>query len=157
MYARDAEVCELHLPVVGDEQILGLEVPMDHSRKVCRCKRIADVLGQVEQLVAGERALLLELFFERVSVDVLENQVWADSRVIADVEYLNDIGVMKARGGPRLVLKAAEEHLAHLFIEHEVAQGFDRHRPVQIRVMGQIDRSHRTRPEEPVDSVASDL
>ena len=51
-YASDAEVRELHLPVLGDQQILGLEIPMNHTGKVCRRKRIADVLGQVEQIVS---------------------------------------------------------------------------------------------------------
>jgi hypothetical protein len=29
--ARDPEIGDLHMQIVGDEQILGLEIPMDHT------------------------------------------------------------------------------------------------------------------------------
>jgi hypothetical protein len=65
--------------------------------------------------------------------------------------------VLKESGSAGLVLETAEEGLAHFDIEREIAERFDRDGPVEICIVRQIDVPHRTRSEEPVDSVAADL
>ncbi len=130
---------------------------MDDAGNVGRCQCIGDLLGEVEELVSGQRTTVFERLFQGVPVDILEHQVWADLRIVSHIEYLNDIRMLKASRGPGLVLKSAEENLARLGIKREIAKRFHCDRPVQICIARQIDVSHRTCPKEPVDAVAPDL
>ena len=112
-------------------------------------------MRDLEQSLLGEGPLFLEELLQRVSLHILEHEVGPDVWVVSHVEDLNDIRMMEQGRRARLVLEAAQEHLAHLGIEGQVAERLHGDLPVEIGVMRQVDVAHGARPEETLDAVAA--
>ena len=130
---------------------------MDHPGEVGGCQSVTDLLGELKQARWSERPGLLQLVFECAPLDVLEDEIGAEVGIVADVEDLHDVRVMKAGRCARLVLETVEEDLPHLGCEHEVAQDLERNRAVELRIVSQVDVPHRPRADEPFHLVATDL
>jgi len=134
--------------------VITVPLPIAHLLETTRG---AHLLSEVQELLFGKWPVLLQEPLERLPFDVLEHEIGAERWVVADVEDLHDVWMVKERGRARLVLEAAQEHLAHLFVEYDVAQGLHGDRPAELRVVGEVHVPHRARPEEPVDPIAADL
>ncbi|KAM0859882.1 hypothetical protein ACQ4PT_046899 [Festuca glaucescens] len=80
--ARQAEVADLEVAVGVEEQVAGLEVPVDHVRRV-------DVLEPAQQLVQEVLTVLLGEFLVRAD-DVVEVRVHELQRDVHVVEGLRD-------------------------------------------------------------------
>ena len=69
----DAEVDE-HRAVVGDDDVARLEVAVHHAGVVHRGERVAQALGEVEQLLGVQRAALAHVLLEVVARDELGDE-----------------------------------------------------------------------------------
>ena len=101
---RQAEVQDLGVAVLGDHDVLGLQVPVHDPGGVGRGETVADLHGEVEHLLRRHRARGGQVL-ERRTLDQFHGDV--DRRVRGtDVVDRQDVGVGKARGRARLPLKA---------------------------------------------------
>ncbi len=101
---RQAEVQDLGVAVLGDHDVLRLQVPVHDPGRVGRGEAVADLDGEVEHLLrrhgSGGREVL-----EGRTLDQLHGDV--DRRVRGtDVVDRQDVGVREPRGRARLPLEA---------------------------------------------------
>ena len=128
---RDAEVDQLHLPVVGDERVLGAHVAVHHVQRGA-----VEVLQRVRVVEAGEhvgedphvdveghaRARgLAQQRVERLPVEVVHRQEVVLAGY-ADLVRVHHVGVIQPRREPRLV----EEHRQEVGVRRQlVSQHLD--------------------------------
>jgi hypothetical protein len=72
--AGEAEVGDLDLPVVGEQHVLGLHVPVHDARLVCRAERGEHRLEHLESLARVEPADLAQQVAQGTARDVLHRQ-----------------------------------------------------------------------------------
>ena len=71
----EPEVGDLDLAVVGEDDVLGLDVAVDQPAACAAASAIEDRLEDVERLARGERPLLAEDVTQRLPSDVLHGEV----------------------------------------------------------------------------------
>ena len=103
---REAEVEDLHAPVVGDEQVLGLQVAMDDALVVRGREAVGDLHGVVDGLAHRQRARA-EPIAQRLALEQLRDDV-RRAVLLADVVDGEDVRMIERGGRLRLLLEAAE-------------------------------------------------
>ena len=101
----DAEVEDLDVPVLRDEDVLGLDVAVDDPLLVRRGKAVSDLDGVVDGLLRRQGSA--ELFAERFALQKLRDDEGA-SLVRPDVVDDEDVGVIELGGGAGFLLEARE-------------------------------------------------
>ncbi len=133
----EAEVEDLHPAVVGDEDVLGLQVPVDDPLLVRGGEAVDDLEGVVDRLARRELAAGEDgaegLAFEELLDDV------GRAVVLADVVDGGDVGVVEDAGGFGLLLEAAQA----IGVGGEGGgEDLDRDVAAEARVLGAVDLPH---------------
>jgi hypothetical protein len=103
---RQAEVEDLDPPLGGDEQVLGLEVAVDDPLLV-RCGQAVRHLDRVVDRLADRQRARAKAIAERFALEQLRDDE-GGAVVGADVVNGQDVGMVEARGGARLLLEALQ-------------------------------------------------
>ncbi len=90
--AGQAEVGDLDPAVVGEDDVLGLDVAVHDAGRVCRRERVEHRLEDVERLARGQDAALAEHLAQRAALQVLHREE-EQAVVLALVEDGDDAGV----------------------------------------------------------------
>ena len=138
LQVRDAEVDEHRLAVL-EEDVTRLDVTVHDATGVDGADRLGDTAGEPEQLVGGERAVLLDRLVEGRPRHVARHDVGPRP---------HDVGVDDARhpvvADPRERVDLAAEATACVVVMGDVgAQHLDRDSP-PARVEGEVDDAHAT-------------
>ncbi len=156
--AREAEVEHLDARAIWlalarghQEQVLGLEVAVDHAARVCRVQHVEHLGCDGEKLGLGERRAALEPVLQRLTVEQLHHDVGgalvgprADDVV---VEHLDGTRVLDLVGRVPL----AQEPLAHLAVARQAGvQDLDG-RAGAVAVPPLVDRGHAADAEHPLE------
>ena len=106
----DAEVGDLHVPAVGDEDVARLHVAVDDSLAVGDLERAGHADGDADRVVHRKRAAIAQDRGQVSSVDELHDDVLlAIGTIGAVVIDADDVRVGEAAGGPCLLLEASGE------------------------------------------------
>ena len=144
---RDAEVHHHGAPVIQQE-ILGLDVAVDHAMAVRVIERLGHLAGDAYRLLHTELRLAVELVADRLPFDV-RHHIEEEPVRGAAVEERQDVRMLQARGGLDL-------HQEALGAEHGGEFGLEdlhRHLAVVLEVLGEVDGGHAARAELALDQV----
>ena len=135
----EAEIEQLGLAALGDENIRGLDIAVNDAFGVRGFERVGDLDAEIEKLLGLERAAF-DAMLERFAFE----QLHGDERlaiVLANFVNRADVRMIQAGGGARFALESLE---GLLILGHCLRQKFQRHQPPQFRVFG-LDRPHPSR------------
>jgi hypothetical protein len=100
----DPQVDDLHQPVAGEDDVVGLDVAVDGLGPVGGLQRGADAAGDGHGTLQGERTFGLETRRESLAVHLLHDQ---EQQVVVDAPVVQggDVGVDDLGSGHRLALE----------------------------------------------------
>ena len=141
--ARDAEIGDVHLPVVVEQEVAGLHVPVDDAGGMRGVERAG---GLVEP---GDRRVVRHSAFTKTIRKGSAAQVFHDDERrpvgLADVEDRHNVGMGERGGGQGL----AREARAELVVRRvAVGQHLDGDDAAQDRIGRTVDVSHATAGHE---------
>ena len=137
-----AEVEDLDVAVSADEEVLGLQVPVDDALLVGRGKALCDLQRVVHGLLLGDRTCV-ELPAQRLAFQKLHDGV-GDAVLVAEVVDGKDVRMRQRRDGLRFALEPRER----VGIRGDgLGQDLDRDVPIELLVPRPVDLSHPTRAE----------
>ena len=151
----DPEVEELHegrASATQDEDVVGLEVAVDHAPLVRAVQGVAELAEDGETLVERHGSLP-EQRGEGLAVQVLHDDVVPVGREHREVEDADDVLVADAVHRPGLVVEAGHELRAR---RHRLVQELDGDAAPDDRVLGEVDRAHPASSQQPHDAEAAD-
>ena len=93
--------------------------------------------------VAHRQGALLQPVPQRLALDELGHDVGAAVQ-LAEVVHDHDVGVVQARRGPRFLTEASDPVTVGGELRRE---DLERHRPVELRVVGEIDLARAARAQ----------
>ena len=146
---RQAEVEDLHPALVGDEQVVGLDVAMGDVARVGRGQAIGGLAGVVHGL-AHRQWPGVEPLAQRAALQQLEHDV-AVLLGAAEVVDGQDVGMRQRGHGLGLALEARE---GRGIVGHLRRQDLQRDIAVEARIAGPVDLAHAARAHERHDLVA---
>jgi len=147
----DAEVEDLGLAAVGDQDVVGLHVPVDDLVVVRDPDRGQELLDQVDRNVDAEPPVFIQPGAHRAAVDPLHDDE-KDGTVLVEVVDADDARVVQGRDRGRLAVKAlAEAGVARVL----VGQDLDRDRDLEAGMGRAVHHSHRAPPQLGFDRVAA--
>ena len=149
--AGDAEVGQLGAPLVVDQDVLRLDVAVDHVARVGDAEPARDLDRVGDRLLGVERADPSDPLLQRLALDVLEDDVGV-AAVLAGVDHRDDVGVGELGHRPRLLAEALE---LVLLLGHLAVHDLDRDRPVEGLVAGQVDGRHAAAAQLRLQPVAA--
>jgi hypothetical protein len=145
---RDPEVGHERVAVVGEEQVLGLDVAVDDAVAMRVLERLRRLAGDTERVLDRELPLPPEPVAERFALDERHREPEASGR-LAGVEDRQDVGMLEPRGEPDLSEEAlGPERVRQLGMEH-----LERHRAVVLEVAGEEDGGHAAAAELALERV----
>lgn len=146
----DAEVGELGRSVLGEEDVPGLDVPVDQSNVMCGLKCSEDI-GCHSGGLDGRQRALGDTIGQGAAGEPLHHQVGqpaVDTRVVD----LHDIWVNELRRGSCLLVEAPTHRGVVGKLGPELLDG---DRPLQARVVAIEDAGGSPRPQERADPIAA--
>ena len=147
--AGQSEVRHLDPAVVGDQDVLGLDVPVHEAGGVGGGEGLEHGVEEHERLLGRERAVLPQDVAQRPARDVLHREV-DQAVVLALVVHRDDMAVGEPGGGARLALEARDEGLVVRQVRVHDLEGDD---AVQAQVEGLVDGRHAAAGEQGDDAV----
>jgi hypothetical protein len=154
--AGDAEIGDLHLPFPGEHDVGRLDVAVDDAALMAELQAGQQRFHDPDRLAGREALVLVQQGLERGPVDELHHDV-GELVGLAVVEDANDVGMGQAAGGLGLALEAGQFLLGFGVGGVGQSKGFDRHPAVDDRVVGVVDGSHGTLPQDARDLVLAEL
>ena len=142
---RQAKVGDLHVPLLGQQQVLGLDVAVHNPLLVGRRQRTGRLLKQPQALLGIQRPLLLHPLPQIPPGHVLLHQE-LPPRMLPNQVDRDNIRVVECRGGQRLGLEPLDRPRA---LQSLAAQQLQRHGPLQAGLLGQVDLGHPPLPQPP--------
>jgi hypothetical protein len=143
----DPQINELHLALVGQQDVGRLHVAVDDPVPVGVVERVRDAAQRRERPPGPQRALPQDLG-ERRTLDVLHHD--QDALGIAErVVDRHEVGVVERGSEPRLPFEPARHVLRAVGV-----QALERDQPAEALVLGQEHRRHAARAEAAHDAVA---
>lgn len=143
-----AEVQDLHAPVVRDEEVRRLEIAVDDPLRVGHGQALRHLDRVVEGLAHRERALRKPRR-QRVSLQELRHHV-GRAIVGPDVVHGQDVGMVQRAGGAGFLLEATD---AFGVLGDRGGQDLDRHFAPEAGVAGAIDLAHPAGADERQDLI----
>src|SRR5262249_35034855 len=104
---REAEVRDLRMAVVVEQDVRGLQVAVDDALAVRVVDRAADLHDDVEDALAAELLAALAEDVEGVALDQVHREV-VKSLVAPDLVYRDDVRMLETRGRLGLALEPAD-------------------------------------------------
>jgi hypothetical protein len=147
--ARQAEVDDARPAVARDDDVLGLEVEVEHAVAVRLADRLRDRQGGAQGLAELEPALD-EPLPQGLSLEVLEREVRA-AAVLAGAVDGDDVGVAERGGRARLVEEARDRAAARRCLAAHELEG---HAPPEREVAREVDLAHPSARQEAEDLVS---
>ena len=146
-----AEVQDLRLPALGDEDVRGLDVAVDDALRVRGVEGVCNLDREIERDFERQRPVV-DPVLQRLAVEELHR----DERLalgLVDVVHRADVRVVERRGRARFALEALERTgLARQFVGQEL-QG---DRAIEPHVLGLVDDAHAATAEAFRDLVMGD-
>jgi hypothetical protein len=142
------------LPGGGDEDVAGLDVPVDQPGPVGGVQRVPDLPHQRQRPAHREVPALLEQHALQVAADDVAHRDEQLPVGLAGLEYGDDVRVVQRRGQPGLPDEPLPELLVVRQLRGEQLQGDLAPQP---HVLGAVDHRHATAPDQGLDPVAGDL
>ncbi len=133
-----------------EEDVLGLEVAVDHARLVRRADRLADLRDDRERRLDVERRALGQRRAERPAFEQLHDEVGADVLRHAVVVHGHDVRMPEPRDGDRLAPEALGEDAV---LDQAAADRLERDGALELQVGRAVDVAHSARAEHAVDPV----
>ena len=147
---RQAEVEDLDVAVPADEEVLGLQVPMDDALLVRRGETPGNLERVVHGLLRGDRTGV-ELLAQRLAFEKLHDRV-GDALLRSEVEDRQDVRMRERRDRLRLALEPGER----VGIGRDgLRKHLDRDVPLELRVPRPIHLPHPARAEGREDLVGA--
>ena len=134
----NAEIGHLDFAFFGNNDILGLDVPVDDVIPVGRFQSHGDLDGDGDCLLNGQSLPGLDIFFQRDAVHELHDDK-INAFFLADIIYIYNIRMHQSRGGLGLHTELGYE--TGIFRKF-LLQDLDRHQTVEFVVLGFIDIRH---------------
>ena len=103
----DPEVGQVHVALVVEQQVAGLDVAVHDASMMSRAQCAADLIHDAHRLVEVERAVD-ETILDRPSAQPAHHEVRA-ARLSPEVVERHDVGMLEAGDELRLVLEPADE------------------------------------------------
>ncbi len=150
----DAEVGELHPPVVPEQDVARLDVAVGDAGRVRRLQRAEDGQPDGRHPQRVQRAVLLDHLGQRPGRHQLHDHP-GPGVLVQDVEQGDHVGV--AEPGDRACLAQCPLAADRPLLRRQAAGKNDllhRDRPAQERVLGLPDRTHRAATEHALQVVA---
>ncbi len=147
-----AEVEDLDAAVPGDEDVLGLQVPVDDALLVGRGEPGGDLRGVFHGSPRREGSAR-ELGAQRLAFEQLLDDV-GRAFVLTDVVDRRDVRVVENAGGFRFLLEAAK---AIRVLREGCRQHLDRDLAPEPRIPRPIDLAHTPRADRAEDLVGAEL
>ena len=140
--ARQSEIDDLDLPLVGDEDVRGVQVAVQDAAAVGGGEPAREVAGDLEDAREGHGPLDRS---QGAALNVFGNEIGPLADATHAIEG-GDVGVLDARRGPRL----DEEMLERSAIRR--VDELHRYQPVEKGVLREVDAAFAfaQRPQEPV-------
>ena len=107
-HPRDAEVGDTADGIPRDQNVVRLDVPMNHALRMRRCNPLADVQRHVRCKTLRHRTVLLEPVDQRPSLDVLHDDE-GERTLGSDIVDPHDVAVLEQRHRLRFRLEARLE------------------------------------------------
>ena len=148
----EAEVEDLHAAVVGDEDVLGLQVAVHDALLVRRREAVRDLERVVDRLARRELAAG-EDRAERLALEQLLDDVRRAVRVRPDVVDRRDVGMVQDARGLGLLLEPAQPVRV---LGERGGKDLDRDLARQPRVLRPVDLSHPSRADLREDLVGAE-
>ena len=131
------------------EDVLGLDVPVDHATAVGVTQRVGDLAGDPKGVVKGQLLLAREAPSQRLALDVGHDVVEQLARR-ARVHHRQDVGVAQTRRGLDLALEPPGADLGRqLGAEH-----LERDLTAVAEVLGQEHHRHAARAQLAMNAIA---
>ena len=148
----ETEVGDLDSTVVGEQDVLGLDVAVNEPSGVRRGQRDQHRLHQLERLVRRQRPALAQQVAQVAATDVLHDEVGEPGAGVgALVIDGHDLGARKSRRRPRLPGEAGHEFRV---VGERPVHHLDRHGAVESGVVAEEDRCHAAAGDQAVEAVA---
>ena len=152
---RDAEVGDLDLVGVVEDQVGRLDVAVDDAPRVRVVERRGHLAHEADHLLRLEARALGEHLRDGLAVDELHGEV-GQPALLAQVEERDDPRVGERAGDLRLVVEALDEGAVLGARARDVeADGLDRERPLDQGVEGLVDGPHGAVAQAARDLVAA--
>ena len=134
----ESEVAELDSAVVGEQDVLGLDVAVHDARLVGGCQPREHGVHDVDRLLGGEALVVLQQVAQRDARQVFHDQV-RHVGVLALVEHVHDIGMRQTRSRPGLL---HETGLERVVVGEMAVHDLQRHPPLETQVGREVHRGH---------------
>jgi hypothetical protein len=146
---RDPEVGH-HRPAVVQQDVLGLDVPVDHPVPVGVVERVGHLPRDPDRLVHAELGFAIELGTEGFAVDE-RHDVEEEAIRRTAIEQGQDVWMLERRRGGDLLHEAlGPEHGGQLGLQH-----LEGDPPPVLQVLGEVHRGHSALAELALDQVAA--
>ena len=148
-----SEVEHLGPPRLGDDDVLRLQVPVQHAAFVRMGQRVGNLHGVIDQAIDRQADAGRDDAMERLAIDELHGEKRL-AVVFADLVNRADVGMIHR--GSRAGL-AQQERAAASSSASAAAQDLDRDVAPELLVVGAIDLAHPAAAEQRGDPVRAQL
>ena len=151
--SREAEVAEVGVLGLAraDQDVRRLDVAMDEAEPVGHVERISHLAEQAQRPLVADGLGRVDQLAQVVALDVLHGEE-ENIVLLARAVDRDDVRMLETRRQLRL----EEETPPEAIVPCEVASDdLDRGLAMQMRVLGEIDRTHRTVTEQPLHAEAA--
>ena len=146
------EIGQLHHGVgLTDQDVGGLDVPVDDSLGVSRLQGIGNLRAQLQKLIGGERPLPDDLGEWLALQELHDDEVLGV--VLLDGVDRTDVGMVQGRGGPGFTL---EPFQGRLVLGHVRRQALHGDLATQLGVLRLVDHPHAAAAQLLGDAVVGD-
>ncbi len=88
----NAKICDLHCPVFAQQDILGLDVPVNNIAAVCVMQCRANLRTDPDRIFSGQPALFTDILLQGFPVDIFHYDVM-DPVLLSNIIDIYDIGM----------------------------------------------------------------
>jgi hypothetical protein len=148
--AREAEVENLGVAVLREEDVLGLDVPVDDPFLMSGRERLGDLAGDLESPARRHRAGR-HRHPQRLALEELADGI-ANAARLPHVEESQDVGVRQRGDRAGLRLEARQRALVG---RNVIRKDLDRHVAAEARIPRPVDLPHSTCAERRQDLVGT--
>jgi hypothetical protein len=152
MSLGQAKIQNLHLPAIRDEDVRGLDIPMDDSGCMSDIQGLGELRAQFQDFVAFEAPLFRESCLECLSRDQLHHDE-RPTLMLADVVNRTDVGMIESCGGAGLTFESRNPDRISAEL---VWQNLNRNFAPQLLVLRSIHLSHAAFSKDREDFIVSE-